>query len=258
MKTILVTGSSRGIGRGTAIELAKAGHSVAIHYGKNKEAAEETRAKCNTYKVTPVQQFHIFQADMEIAQDREALIQQVISTMDGLDGVVNNAGVAPSQRVDILDMEEKSLDRLISINLKGAIHISQLASRYWLSLPKEQRGFKTLIFITSVSAEMASINRGEYCITKSGLSMTAKLFAYRLASEHIGVYELRPGIIETDMTKQVSTAYSEQIRNGLVPCKRWGQPKDIGVAVTALVAEQFAFATGSIISIDGGLNIPTL
>lgn len=257
-KTIIVTGSSRGIGRGIALELASSGWNIAVNYAGNKEAADETLHLCRNTAIGPEQKFAAFQGDISKAEDRKSLISRVISTFGDFSGLVNNAGVGPKKRVDIMETSEESYDRLMNTNLKGAFFLSQEAAAYWLSIPKNERGFRSLIFITSVSSEMVSLSRSEYCIAKSGLSMTNKLFARRLAPEGVGVYELRPGIIQTDMTGGVKEKYDKLIEDGLVPQKRWGFPSDIGKAVNSLVSENFSFSTGSVIHVDGGLHIPSL
>lgn len=259
-KVILVTGSSRGIGRGVALELAGQGFSVAVNYAGNKQAAEETLAECRkvSQQAGYVRRFELFQGDISQDTGRHKLLDNVINCFGDLHGLVNNAGIAPKERNDILDMSEESFDRLINTNLKGAFFLSQAAVRYWLSLSPADRGFRGLVFIGSVSSEMVSANRGEYCISKAGISMASKLFAHRLAAEDIGVYELRPGIIQTDMTGAVKEKYDRLIQDGLVPQKRWGQPSDLGKAVACLIKGEFAFATGSVIHVDGALHIPSL
>lgn len=259
-KIIIVTGSSRGIGRGIAIELAKKGYSVAINYAGNIEAAEETKILCieEAAKSRQSGRFQIFQGDISLDKSRKNLIENILIHFGDIHGLVNNAGIAPKERMDLLNMSEDSFDRLMDTNLKGAFFLSQLVSNYWLSIPEENREFRCLIFMTSVSSEMVSINRGEYCIAKSALSMSSKLFATRLAADNIGVYELRPGIIQTDMTGALKGKYDELIANGLVPQKRWGQPDDLGKAVTSLVNGDFSFSTGSVIHVDGALHIPLL
>ncbi|QEN08749.1 3-ketoacyl-ACP reductase [Oceanispirochaeta crateris] len=259
-KVILVTGSSRGIGRGIAQKLAEKGFSVAVNYAGNREAAEETLSLCReaAEKSGHTGKFEAFQGDISDSASRQTLLDSVIRHFGDIHGLVNNAGVAPKERKDILEMTEDSFDRLMGTNLKGSFYMSQLVSKYWMTLPSEERGFRSLIFITSVSAEMVSINRGEYCMAKAGLSMATKLFARRLAEENIGVYELRPGIILTDMTGAVKEKYDSLIAEGLVPQKRWGYPEDIGKAIASLAAEDFPFSTGSVIHVDGGLHISSL
>ncbi|MBF9017705.1 MULTISPECIES: 3-ketoacyl-ACP reductase [unclassified Oceanispirochaeta] len=259
-KTILVTGSSRGIGRGIALKLAEKGFDVAVNYAGNSEAAQESLELCRKASSSAgyAGRFEAFQGDISNAKSREKLLSEVLSHFGDLHGLVNNAGVAPKERRDILDMTEESFDRLIATNLKGSFHLSQAVSKYWLSLPLSERGFRSLIFITSVSSEMVSINRAEYCIAKAGLSMASQLFARRLADENIGVYELRPGIILTDMTGAVKDKYDALIAEGLVPQKRWGTPEDLGKAAASLITGDFPYSTGSVIHVDGALHIPAL
>ncbi len=257
-KTVLVTGSSRGIGRGIAIEMAGRGFNVAVNYSGNRDAASETLELCLEKALDSDQVFKAFQADISIKEDRSRLLEEVIDAFGDFHSLVNNAGVAPKERLDLLEMSEESFDRLMTINLKGAFFLSQEVSRYWLSKESFRSDFRSLIFVTSVSSEMVSINRGEYCIAKTGLSMSAKLFARRLAAENIGVYEIRPGIIKTDMTGGVKEKYDKLISGGLVPQKRWGFPSDIGSAAASLVQGDFAYSSGSVINVDGGLHIPEL
>ncbi|MDA3809833.1 MAG: 3-ketoacyl-ACP reductase [Spirochaetaceae bacterium] len=257
-KVILVTGSSRGIGRGIALQLAARGYSVAINYVGNKQAAEETQKLCESVSIDKLQKFGIFQSDISLDTSRRSLIENVLQYFGDFHGLINNAGVAPMERKDVLDMSEDSFDHLMDTNLKGTFFLSQLASQYWLKIPAAEREIRSLIFITSVSSEVVSLNRGEYCIAKAGLSMVVKLFAHRLAAEQIGVFEVRPGIIQTDMTEKVKGKYDALISGGLVPQKRWGTPDDLGRIVTSLLSGDFGFSTGSIIHADGGLHIPTL
>lgn len=257
-RTILVTGSSRGIGRGIAVTLAARGFDVAVNYAGNREAAEETLRLCREASGPGRGRFAAFRGDISSRGDRERLLKEVVNEFGDLHGLVNNAGVAPARRRDILEMEEDSFDRLIDTNLKGSFFLSQAAARHWLSLPPGERGFRSLIFITSVSSEMVSLNRGEYCMAKAGLSMAVSLFASRLAADGIGVYEIRPGIIQTDMTSAVTERYDALISDGLVPQKRWGYPEDIGRAAAALISGEMPYSTGSVIHVDGALHIPSL
>ncbi len=255
---ILVTGSSRGLGRGVALQLAGSGYSVAINYAGNKTAADEAVALCVAARQHDKQQFHAIQADVANADDRQRLLAEVLDHFGRLDCLVNNAGVAPNTRDDIVDMGEESYDRVVGINLKGPHFVTQTVARYWLQEKPEpvlSCGF-CIIFVTSVSANTASPNRGEYCISKAGLSMSAQLWAVRLAAEGIPVYELRPGIMASDMTNKVKDKYDDPIAEGvLVPQRRWGTAEDVGRAVTSLVDGDFPFSTGTIIDIDGGLQI---
>ena len=255
---ILVTGSSRGLGRGIALQLAGSGYSVAINYAGNKNAAEEALALCEAARQHDAQQFHAVQADVAKADDRQRLLAEVLDHFGRLDCLVNNAGVAPNTRDDIVDAGEESYDRVVGINLKGPHFLTQKVAQYWLQEKPEpvlSCGF-CIIFVTSVSANTASPNRGEYCISKAGLSMSAQLWAVRLSAEGIPVYELRPGIMISEMTDKVRDKYEDPItEGGLVPQRRWGTAEDVGLAVTSLVDGDFPFSTGTIIDIDGGLQI---
>ena len=255
---ILVTGSSRGLGRGIAQQLAASGYSVAINYAGNAVAADESVALCEAARQNDEQRFHAVQADVADADDRQRLLAEVLEHFGRLDCLVNNAGVAPNTRDDIVDMGEESYDRVVGINLKGPHFVTQQVARYWLREKPEPLlscGF-CIIFVTSVSANTASPNRGEYCISKAGLSMSAQLWAVRLAADGIPVYELRPGIMASDMTDKVKDKYEGPIaEGGLVPQRRWGTAEDVGRAVTSLVDGDFPFSTGTIIDIDGGLQI---
>lgn len=257
-QTILVTGSGRGIGRGIALTLAERGFSVAVHYAGNRRSAEETLALCRRAAEGGPGRFALFQGDISLREDRRRLLDEVREEMGEIHGLVNNAGIAPKERRDILDMEEDSFDRLMETNLKGTFFLSRELAKEWLARPAEERGPRSLLFITSVSSEMTSLNRGEYCIAKAGLSMAAGLFSARLAGEGVRVYEIRPGIIRTDMTAGVTEKYDELIRGGLVPQKRWGLPEDIGKTAAALLAGDLPYSTGSVIHVDGGLHMPRL
>ena len=259
-KSILVTGGSRGIGRGICLELAKNGYSVAINYAGNKIAAEECLKLCRGEAQGRDQQFEIFRADISNASETGEMLDLIDSRMGVLAGLVNNAGVAPMVRNDLLEMTEESFDRVLGINLKGCFFLTQAVASRWLAEKQNNADYfpKKIVFISSLSAETASINRGEYCISKAGVSMAVKLFAARLACENIQVFELRPGIVKTDMTAAVKSKYDELILEGLVPQNRWGLPEDVGKAAAAIIGAGFGFSTGSVIPVDGGLGIPRL
>lgn len=255
-QTILVTGGGRGIGRGICLSLASNGFSVLINYAGNEETALETQQMCNQAAIDPSQSFHIIKADISKTEQRDKLIKLAFDATGSLDGLVNNAGVAPLQRADILEMGENSFDRLMSINLRGPVLLTQQIARRWEDTGCLQG--KMIIFITSVSATMVSVNRAEYCISKAGLAMASSLFASRLASEGALVYEVRPGIIKTDMTSSVQQKYDHLLQQGIVPQMRWGMPEDIGRTVTSLFQGGLPFSTGTVITVDGGLAIPRL
>ncbi len=256
---VLITGASRGLGRGVALSLAPEGCDLAIHYASNIAAAEETVAACRAIAKDPGQRILAFPAQLSSAPDRERLAADVIREFGRLDALVNNAGIAPRERADLPDAKEEVFDEVIAVNLKGPYFLSQLAARHWLSHPGESLipgGYK-LIFVTSISADTASVNRGEYCISKAGLAMAAQLWAVRLAGEGVQVIELRPGIMATDMTAGVKEKYDALI-DDLVPQKRWGTPGDVGLAVRAICRGDFPFSTGDVICLDGGFHLRRL
>jgi 3-oxoacyl-[acyl-carrier protein] reductase len=257
-KSVLVTGASRGIGRGIAIELAKSGHRIAINYAGNAEAAAEALA---LVKAAGGDGF-IVQGDVAVAADRERLVAETVKQFGRIDMLVNNAGVAPKVRADLLDAGEESFDRLFSINLKGPYFLTQLVAKQMLTQEPDVEGFRgRIVNITSISVYTASINRGDYCMVKAGLAMMTKLFADRLANDGINVYEIRPGVIATDMTGAVKEKYDKLIlqdERGITPIRRWGKPEDIGRAVDAIAADKFPFTTGTAFDVDGGFHLQRL
>ncbi len=257
-KTALVTGASRGIGRGIAIELARTGARVAINYAGNAEAAAEALA---LVKAAGSDGF-IVQGDVAVAADRERLVAETMEKFGRIDLLVNNAGVAPKVRADLLDCGEESFDRLFEINLKGPFFLTQLVAKQMLKQAPDAEGFRgRIVNITSISAYTASINRGDYCMVKAGLAMMTKLFADRLANDGINVYEIRPGVIATDMTGGVKEKYDKLIitdERGITPIRRWGKPEDIGRAVRAIAEDRFPFSTGACFDVDGGFHLHRL
>lgn len=254
----LVTGAGRGIGRGIAIELAKLGHAVVINYAGNAGAAQECLALVRAAggDGLPVR------ADVSSAEDRARLVQETRDAYGRIDLLVNNAGVAPDVRADLLEAGEESFDRLININLKGPYFLTQRVANQMIAQIQGGRnspfGPPQIVSITSVSAYTASVNRGDYCVAKAGLSMMTALFAARLAEFGINVYEIRPGVIATDMTGGVKEKYDALIAQGAWPIRRWGEPSDIGRAVAALARGDFPFSTGEVINVDGGFHLRTL
>ncbi|MEV4627500.1 3-ketoacyl-ACP reductase [Micromonospora sp. NPDC049523] len=252
----IVTGGSRGIGRGIVLSLAGAGYDVVVNYASNADAAREVgkEVEARGGQALPVR------ADVSQRADRQHLVDQTVDTFGRLDLLVSNAGVAPNVRADLLDAEEESFDRLIEINLKGPYFLTQLAAR--VMIEQQAAGIVTnpkIVIVSSVSAYAASVNRGDYCVSKAGLAMTAQLYAARLAEHGINVYEIRPGIIETDMTGGVKARYDDLIFNqGLTPIRRWGQPDDVGRAVVAVATDLLPFSTGQVIDVDGGFHLRTL
>ncbi|MDF3056938.1 MAG: 3-ketoacyl-ACP reductase [Rariglobus sp.] len=257
-KSALITGASRGIGRGIAIELAKAGHRIAINYAGNAEAAGEALA---LVKAAGGDGF-IVQGDVAVAADRERMVAETVKQFGRIDLLVNNAGVAPKVRADLLDAGEESFDRLFNINLKGPYFLTQLVAKQMLAQAPDAEGFRgRVVNITSISVYTASVNRGDYCMVKAGLAMMTKLFADRLANDGINVYEIRPGVIATDMTGAVKEKYDKLIlqdERGITPIRRWGKPEDIGRAVSAIAEDRFPFSTGAVFDVDGGFHLQRL
>jgi 3-oxoacyl-[acyl-carrier protein] reductase len=255
----LITGGSRGIGRGIAIELAKINHNLVINYAGNADAAKQTRDDCLKLGAGRIRA-EICQGDVGIAADRQRLVEFTRQTFGRLDLLVNNAGVASRGRLDLLDATEENFDWLIGINLKGPFFLSQLAARWMIDQKKSGGdGYKPkIVTISSISAYTASTNRGDYCISKAGLAMMTKLFAARLAEHGIHVFEIRPGVITTDMTGPVKAKYDTLIAGGLTPIKRWGEPEEIGRAVAAIAQDWLPFSTGEIINVDGGFHLRTV
>lgn len=254
----LVTGSSRGIGRGIVLALAGAGHAVVVNYVRNAEAAAKVVAQAEELGVPALG----VQADIAVAADRQRLVDQVYERFGVLDLLVNNAGVAPVQRADLLEATEESFDHQLGTNLRGPYFLTQLVARRMIGHLSEHAGAETvrpkIVVVSSISAYTASVNRGDYCLAKAGLSMMVKLYAARLAEYGINVYEIRPGIVETDMTGPVRQRYDDLIQQGLTPIARWGQPDDVGRAVVALATDLLPFSTGAVLDVDGGFHLRIL
>lgn len=257
----LVTGGSRGIGRGIALQLAGAGFSVAINYAGNREAAEQTREECERIGSG---EYAVFQADIGIADDRARMVDEVWNRFGTIDALVNNAGIGPRQRLDITEATEESFHHVVDVNLAGPYFLTQTVVRRWLGMDgggapasRIETGRK-VVFVSSISAETASVARGEYCISKAGLAMAARLWAVRLAAENIQVHEVRPGIMATDMTSKVKDKYDALIAEGLVPQQRWGAPEDVGKLVRAILCGDLAFSTGAVLYTDGGFHLSRL
>jgi NAD(P)-dependent dehydrogenase (short-subunit alcohol dehydrogenase family) len=251
----VVTGASRGIGRGIAACLAEAGYDLIINYRSNQAAAEEAAAMVESLgaRVT------LCQADVSSNDDGRRLIDESIEQLGRLDLLVNNAGIAPRVRADILEATPESYDEVLETNLKGPYFLTQYAANRMIAL-KESGVIQTarIVVISSISAFASSPSRGEYCVSKAGLSMMTQLFADRLAPHGITVNEVQPGIIETDMTEGVKEKYDDLIAEGLTPIRRWGRPEDIGKAVAAIALGYFDFTTGAAIPVDGGFHLKRL
>jgi 3-oxoacyl-[acyl-carrier protein] reductase len=259
-RVALVTGASRGIGRAIAIELGRIGYDCMLNYVSNEAAAKDASAEVQAVG-NEMTRVRTCRADVAKRSDRERLLTSTREQFGRLDLLVNNAGITPAKRVDLLEASEESFDHLISVNLKGPYFLSQAAARWMI----EQRtagkiaGYTpAIINITSVSAYAASPERGDYCVSKAGLAMMSKLYAARLAGEGINIYEIRPGVIATDMTAGVKEKYDRMIDQGLTPIKRWGTPEDVGRAVAAVATGSFPFSTGEVINVDGGFHLRRL
>ena len=254
-RTALVTGGSRGIGKAIATALGSAGWNVVVNYASSLAAAQATVEHINQHGG----QAHAVKGDIGNSTDRQHLITETVAHFGRLDMLVNNAGIAPDQRMDILEATESGFDRLINVNLKGPYFLSQLAANAMKSNPLGLDGRAgNIVTISSISAYTASVNRGDYCVAKAGLAMMTKLFAARLAELNIGVFEIRPGIIATDMTSGVKEKYDTLIANGLTPIRRWGTPEDVAKAVLAVADGLLPFSTGQVIDVDGGFHLQTL
>ena len=252
-RTALVTGSRRGIGLGIARSLAAEGLNVVVN-GVGEEIPEQTMALRDLGA-----EVLYCRADVSSAADRARMLGEIQERFGPLHILVNNAGVAPSVRADILEAGEESFDRVMSINLKGPYFLTQAVARSMVE--GRRKGAQepcTIIFVSSISAQVASTSRGEYCLSKAGLSMAAQLWAVRLAEDDIPVYEIQPGIIKTDMTAGVTEKYDRLIGEGLVPQKRWGFPEDIGKACAMLIRGDLGFSTGQVIGVDGGFMLDRL
>jgi NAD(P)-dependent dehydrogenase (short-subunit alcohol dehydrogenase family) len=251
----LITGSRRGIGLGIAMELSKTGFNIALNgtapFHETRESVEAVQAAGG--------HCHYVQADISRGEERDRLISEVRKTFGKLNILVNNAGVAPQPREDILIATEESFDRLIRINLKGQYFLTRDIANWMIEQRKLEPSRKLrIVNISSINAFTASPSRGEYCVTKAAMAMMTSLFAVRLAEYGIAVFEIRPGIIKTDMTAPVRDKYDKLISEGLTPIARWGTPEDVGKAVVALAQDYLPFSTGEVIHVDGGFHLKTL
>ncbi|RMF77676.1 MAG: 3-ketoacyl-ACP reductase [Chloroflexi bacterium] len=254
-RVALITGAGRGIGRGIALALGTRGWRVVVNYRGNHAAAEETATGVRSSGGEAI----TVQADIANADDRARLVETVMAEYARIDMLVNNAGMAPRQRMDLLATTEDNYDEVMHVNLKGPFFLTQLVAKTMLGLLDNDHSIAPkIVNIGSISAFTASTNRGEYCISKAGMSMMTMLFADRLAEHGIHVYEIRPGIIETDMTSGVAEKYDRLIADGLTPIRRWGTPDDVARIVVAIADDLLPFSTGEIIHVDGGFHLRRL
>ena len=255
VRVALVTGAGRGIGRGISLALAERGWAVVINYRGNAEAALETAQAVAAMGGRAL----LVQADVAQTADRERLLADTLAAFGRIDLLVNNAGMGPRQRVDLLEVAETSYDEVMAVNLEGPFFLTQAVAKAMIALLKTGTiHAPKIVNIGSISAYTASVNRAEYCISKAGMAMMTALFADRLATEGINVYEIRPGIIETDLTSVAKAKYDALIADGLTPIRRWGQPEDVAAAVVAIAEGYLPFSTGEVINVDGGFHLRRL
>ncbi len=256
----LVTGAGQGIGRGISLELAKNGFDIIgmdiVHEAENKKVGLfEVKQKVEELNVS----FLPIQGDVSSLEDHERVVKQSLDEFGKIDVLVNNAGVAPEKRLDILETTPESYDRLLSINARGPFFLTQKIAHQMIKQVKgNPESRPCIIFISSISASVSSPSRAEYCVSKAALSQAARVFADRLSEYGINVYEVRPGIIQTEMTSPVREKYDKLINEGLVPQKRWGLPEDVGKAVAALARGDLGYSTGLVLEVSGGMNIHRL
>jgi 3-oxoacyl-[acyl-carrier protein] reductase len=254
-RVALITGGSRGIGLGIAEALAERGFNLAVNGVREESQVVDAIAPLKERGI----ELHYCQGDVSKSADRQSIVDSVKSRFGRLDVLVNNAGVAPQVRADILDASEESFDRVLGINLKGPYFLTQLVARWMIEQRAANETYSGVVInVSSVSATEASINRGDYCISKAGVAMATQLWAHRLAEYGIAVYEVRPGIIRTDMSAQVAEKYDKLFAGGLALENRWGMPADVGHAAAILACGELTYATGNVLNIDGGLTLRRL
>jgi len=251
-RVALITGASRGIGRAAALALAERGWSIIVNYRNDAKAAEETLAAIAKLGAEGL----LVRAEIGVISEHEKLLHEALRRFDKIDLLVNNAGIAPRQRLDVLATTEASYEEVMAVNLKGPFFLTQLVAQRmidWLHAGKIVS--PRIINIGSLSAYASSLKRAEYCLSKAGVGMMTKLFAHRLAEYGINVYEIRPGLIATDMTNAVKEKYEGLIAAGGTPISRWGRPEDVATAVVAIAEGALPFSTGEVINVDGGFHL---
>lgn len=254
-KIALITGGTRGIGLGIAIELAKAGFDLAINGIREESIVKQIIDELGNYGI----QVAYFQGDISKNEDRIRMVDAIFKRFGKLNVLVNNAGIAPPERKDILEATEESFEYVLNVNLRGPYFLTQLVANRMIETKKQLNDeFFCIINVSSVSATVASVNRGEYCISKAGIAMATKLWASRLGEFDIPVYEIQPGVIQSDMTAAVQQKYDRLFENGLAIQKRWGIPSDIGKVAAAMATGSMPYSTGQVVKVDGGMTIPRL
>lgn len=254
-RTALITGGSRGIGLGIAKELAKAGFSLAINGMRDQKSVQPILDELKEYKKEVI----YTRGNISKRKDRKNIFQTVTEKFGQLNVLVNNAGIAPRERKDILEATEEIYDEVLEVNMKGPYFLTRLFANHMVDRKKENSAFECCIInVSSVSATVASVNRGEYCISKAGIAMATKLWAARLGEFNIPVYEIQPGIIKTDMTATVTEKYDKLFAEGLSIQKRWGLPEDVGKVAAAMATGMLPYSTGQVVTVDGGMTIQRL
>jgi 3-oxoacyl-[acyl-carrier protein] reductase len=255
VKVALVTGGSRGIGLGIVTQLAQQGFNIAINGVRPESGVTDVLESIRALGVDVI----YCQGNVALSADRAKILQEVKDHFGQLNILVNNAGIAPRERKDVLSTSEESFDEVLDTNLKSCYFMTQAAANWMIEQKVTQADFAaSIINISSISATVASVNRGEYCVSKAGISMVTQLFAARLGEHDIPVYEVRPGVIATDMTAGVKEKYDNLIAQGLCVQPRWGTPEDVGKVVGALAMGSFPYSTGQVFMVDGGLTMPRL
>ena len=251
----LITGSSRGVGRAIALELAAAGFDIVVNYVANRDAAENTARGVAERDRRAI----VVEADVSSPEPRRQLVSATRDAFGRIDALVNNAAVAPRRRADLLEMAPDSYAEILATNLEGPFFLTQEVARWMVEIRQREPGRRlSIVNISSLSEYTASVDRGEYCIAKAGLAMLTELFAVRLARDNILVNSVRPGIIATDMTAAAREKYDRLIADGLTPLRRWGQPEDVARVVRALTRGDFDFSTGAVLDVDGGFHLKSL
>jgi NAD(P)-dependent dehydrogenase (short-subunit alcohol dehydrogenase family) len=254
-KTALITGGSRGIGFGIAVEMAKAGFNLAINGVRTQENIQPILDGLKMFGIKVI----YAQGNIADSKQRQGIFDKVISEFGQLNVLINNAGIAPRERADILEAKEEIFDEVMETNLKGPYFLTQLFARHMVEQKKKNEEFECcMINVSSVSASVASVNRGEYCISKAGVAMATKLWSARLGEFGIPVYEIQPGIIKTDMTSAVTEKYDKLFAEGLAIQKRWGLPEDIGKVAAAMATGMMPYSTGQVVMVDGGMTVQRL
>jgi NAD(P)-dependent dehydrogenase (short-subunit alcohol dehydrogenase family) len=254
-KVALITGGTRGIGLGIAQNLALKGYSLALNGVREENDVKPIITELENKGVEVI----YCQGNIGDSNDRESIIESIKLEYGQLNVLVNNAGIAPRERKDILETSEASYDEVMRVNLRGPYFLTQTVANWFVEQKEKNHEFgSSIINVSSISATVASVNRGEYCLSKAGISMMTQLFAVRMGEYNIPVYEVRPGLIQTDMTSGVKEKYDKLLEEGLCVFSRWGTPNDVGKAVALLAEGEMPYSTGQVIMVDGGMTIPRL